>query len=73
MDIHQLKQRIDASGRKLITIGNEYVRQKDEVSARKVLVKEYAEQGSLLSRKITNQIDGFIKKTFYKDQSQISD
>ena len=31
MDIHQLKQRIDASGRKLITIENEYVRQKDEL------------------------------------------
>ena len=43
------------------------------LSDRLHLVKECAEQGSLLSRKITNQIDGFIKKTFYKDQSQISD
>ena len=54
MDIHQLKQRIDASGRKLITIGNEYVRQKDEVSARKVLVKMFGElsnQTSLLAEK----------------------
>ena len=25
MDIHQLKQRIDASGKKLVTPGNEYI------------------------------------------------
>ena len=26
MDTHQLKQRIDASGKKLVTLGNEYTR-----------------------------------------------
>jgi hypothetical protein len=26
MDIHQLKQRIDASGKKLVTLGNEYIK-----------------------------------------------
>ena len=32
MDIHQLKQRIDASGKKLVTLGNEYIKSKDGVS-----------------------------------------
>jgi len=31
MDIQQLKQRIDASGKKLVTLGNEYIKLKDEV------------------------------------------
>ena len=31
MDIHQLKQRIDASGKKLATLGNEYIKSKAEV------------------------------------------
>jgi len=31
MDIHQLKQRIDASGKKLVTLGNEYIKSKDEI------------------------------------------
>ena len=39
MDIHQLKQRIDASGKKLVTLGNEYIKSKDEIAAWKVLVK----------------------------------
>ena len=39
MDIQQLKQRIDASGKKLVTLGNEYIKSKDEIAARKVLVK----------------------------------
>ena len=43
MDIHQNKQRIDASGKKVGTLGNEYIRAKDEISARKVLVKMFAE------------------------------
>ncbi|MDC9700874.1 MAG: hypothetical protein PSN37_01360 [Alphaproteobacteria bacterium] len=43
MDIHQLKQRIDASGKKLTTLGNEYIKSKDEIAARKVLVKMFAE------------------------------
>ena len=51
MDIHQLKQRIDASGKKLITFGNEYIKSKDEIVARKALVKMFGEtsqQTSLL-------------------------
>ena len=42
MDIHQLKQRIDASGKKLITLGNEYIKSKDEIAARMVLVKMFS-------------------------------
>ena len=42
MDIHQLKQRIDASGKKLTTLGNEYIKSKDEIAARKVLVKMFS-------------------------------
>ena len=30
MDTHQLKQRIDASAKKLATLGNEYIKSKDE-------------------------------------------
>ena len=43
MDIQQLKQRIDASGRKVATLGSEYIRSKDETTGRKVLVKMFAE------------------------------
>ena len=43
MDIHQLKQRIDASGKKLVTLGNEYIKSKDKIAARKVLVKMFGE------------------------------
>ena len=43
MDIHQLKQRIDASGKKLVSLGNEYIKSKDEIAARKVLVKMFGE------------------------------
>ena len=43
MDIHQLKQRIYASGKKLVTLGNEYIKSKDEIVARKVLVKMFGE------------------------------
>jgi len=42
MDIHQLKQRIDASGKKLVTLGNEYIKSKNKVvtvNKRKFLVK----------------------------------
>ena len=39
MDLHKLKQRIDASGEKLVTLGNEYIKSKNEFAARKVLVK----------------------------------
>ena len=51
-DIQQLKSQIDASGRKISALGNEYSRSKDEISARKVLVKMFAEistQTSLLA------------------------
>ena len=43
MDIQQLKQRIDASGKKLVTLGNEYIKSKDEIAARKALVKMFGE------------------------------
>ena len=33
MDIRQLKQRIDASGKKPVTLDNEYVKSKDEIVA----------------------------------------
>jgi hypothetical protein len=36
MDIHEPKQRTDASGKKLTTLGNEYIKSKDEIAARKV-------------------------------------
>ena len=44
MDIHQLKQRIDASGKKLVTLGNEYIKSKDEIAAQKVLVKMFGDR-----------------------------
>ena len=43
MDIHNLKQKIDASGKKLHTLGQEYARAKDDISARKVMVKFFSE------------------------------
>ena len=43
MDITGLKQKIDASGRKIATLGNEYIRSKDETAGRKILVKIFAE------------------------------
>ena len=43
MDINQLKQRIVTSGKKLVTLGNEYIKSKDEISARRVLVKMFGE------------------------------
>ena len=59
MDIHQLKQRIDASGKKLVTLGNDYIKSKDEVSARKVLVKMFGEisQQTLLLGEQNAQMD----------------
>ena len=58
MDIHQLKQRIDASGKKLHT-RNEYVKSKDEIAARKVLVKMFGEisQQTLLLGEQNAQMD----------------
>jgi hypothetical protein len=43
MDITGLKQKIDASGTKIATLGNEYIRSKDETTGRKILVKIFAE------------------------------
>ncbi len=43
MDIHTLKQRIDASGKKLTSLGNEFIKAKTEPDARKVLVKMFGE------------------------------
>ena len=63
MDIHQLKQRIDASGKKLVTLGNEYIKSKDEIAARKVLVKifgEISQQTLLLGESIYFLITFFI-------------
>ena len=59
MDIHQLKQRIDASGKKLVTRGNEYIKSKDEIAARKVLVKMFIEisQQTLLLGEQNAQMD----------------
>ena len=58
MDIHQLKQRIDASGKKLATLGNEYIKSKDEIAARKVLVKMFGEisQQTLLPSEQNTQL-----------------
>ena len=41
MDIHKLKLRIDASGKKLVTLGSEYIKSKNEITARKVLVRMF--------------------------------
>jgi len=62
-DINQLKQRIDASGKKLATIGNEYIKSKDEVSARKVLVKMFGEisQQALMIAEQNAQLDRNLK------------
>lgn len=49
MNIHQIKQKIDVSRNKLVNIGHEYVRQKDDVSARKVLVKMLGELSNQIS------------------------
>ena len=59
MDIHQLKQRIDASGKKLVTLGNEYIKSRDEIAARKVLVKMFGEisQQALMIAEQNAQLD----------------
>ncbi len=43
MDKHQLKQHVDASGNKLVTLGDEYTKSKDEIAAQKMLVKMFGE------------------------------
>jgi len=63
MDITQLKSKIDASGKKLTTLGNEYIKSKDEISARKVLVKMLAEvsQQTLMIGEQNAQMDRNMK------------
>jgi len=63
MDINQNKQKIDASGKKVATLGNEYIKSKDEGSARKVLVKMFAEisQQTLLLAEQIAQLDKNLK------------
>tara|TARA_B100001057_G_C22324468_1_gene747057 strand:- start:197 stop:400 length:204 start_codon:yes stop_codon:yes gene_type:complete len=58
-DITQLKSKIDASGRKVSALGNDYIKSKDEVSARKVLVKMFGEisQQTLLIAEQNAQLD----------------
>ena len=59
MDTHQLKQRIVASGKKLFTLGNKYIKSKDEIAARKVMVKMFGEisQQTLLLGEQNAQLD----------------
>ena len=59
MDITNLKSKIDASGRKLSALGNDYIKSTDEVSARKVLVKMFGEisQQTLLIAEQNAQLD----------------
>ena len=59
MDITTLKLKIDASGRKVTALGQEYVRAKDETAAKKVLVKMFTEisQQTLLLGEQNAQID----------------
>ena len=59
MDKQQLKQRIDASGKKLVTLGNEYIKSKDEITARKVLVKMFGKisQQTLMQGEQNAQMD----------------
>jgi len=63
MDIENLKKRIDASGKKLITLGNECIKSKDEIGARKVLVKMLAEvsQQTLMIGEQNAQLDRNMK------------
>ena len=63
MNKHQLKQRIDASGKKLTTLSNEYIKSKDEIAARKVLVKMFGEisQQTLLLGEQNAQLDRNLK------------
>ena len=59
MDIQQLKQCIHASGKKLVKLGSEYTKSKDEIAARKLLAKLFGEifqQTSLLGEQ-NSQMD----------------
>lgn len=59
MDIQQLKQRIDTSGNKIVGLGKDYSKSKDEIAARGVLVKMFGEisQQTLLLDEQNTQMD----------------
>ena len=59
MDIQQLKQRIDTSGNKIVGLGKDYSKSKDEIAARGVLVKMFGEisQQTLLLDEQNAQMD----------------
>jgi hypothetical protein len=62
-DIQLTKTKIDASGRKIATLGQEYIRAKTEPDARKSLVKMMSElsiQTSLLAEQ-NAQLDRNLK------------
>ena len=63
MDTTTLKQKIDASCRKVTTLGQEYVRAKDETAAKRVLVKMFAEisQQTLALGEQNAQLDRNLK------------
>ena len=63
IDITLHSKRIDASSKKLVTLGNEYSKPTDEITARKVLVKmflEVAQQNTLIGEQIA-QLDRNIQ------------
>ena len=62
-DIQQTRTKVEASGRKIATLGQEYVRAKTEPDARKSLVKLFAEvsQQTLLIAEQNAQLDRNIK------------
>ena len=62
-DIQQTRTKVEASGRKIATLGQEYVRAKTEPDARKSLVKIFAEVSlqTLLIAEQNAQLDRNIK------------
>lgn len=58
-DIQQTRSTVEASGRKIVTLGQEYVRAKTEQETRKSLVKMFAEisQQTLLIAEQNAQLD----------------
>ena len=62
-DIQQTRTKVEASGRKIATLGQEYVRAKTEPDARKSLVKLFAEVSlqTLLITEQNAQLDQNIK------------
>ena len=62
-DIQQTRTKVEASGRKIATLGQEYVRAKTEPDARKSRVKLFAEVSlqTLLIAEQNAQLDRNIK------------